>query len=661
MTKVDVIVAGVATNEVIVTTPQPTTPPPALTPDVGLVEIGVVAINTMWMTGPSPPDEPGHSTGDMWLAEDGSVWRWDGSVWVDQGINISSSDTPAEVLAKLVTVDGTGSNLDADLLDGHDSLYFATDADMSAAESAITSLDSRVTSTENVNASQTTAINNNITNITANTDKNTAQDGRLNAIETKNTAQDNAIAAIVPFPEAPSDTNAYGRKNGAWVDVTEEVPTDGITYGRKDGAWVASVGGAAVSDAPPAGPLINGQLWWESDTGNTYVWYNDGTSTQWVQIAGSGFALVWTGDLPPPSPVPTMLWFRTDKGRLYIYLDDGNSLQWVDTSGTASTPVKTAQARNRVINGAFQHSQENGNTGGTTAVYYAADQWYSNFPAGITGVTFARYYDASVGNYYVIASIGTAKPSLAAGDYLMITHKIEGSQLSDLCWGAVNAKQVVLRFEAYSQAGGTHSVALKNPALDRCWLGSFTLPANTWTTVTLVIPGDVTGTWVTDNTLGMYLIFGVAYGTNYLGVAGWQGGNLYGVTGMSNGVATTGQFGIRNIGLHLDPDKTGVAPPFEVPNYADELIRCQRYYQKTLSANHAIEQYVPAASTGLFASYNFPVTMRGQPTMTFTPTYAGCSGLSGIAAPDHFRANATSTTGGTNAYVTFGYTANARM
>jgi hypothetical protein len=36
-----------------------------------------------------------------------------------------TADTAAQVLAKLVTVDGDGSNLDADLLDGHDSAYFA--------------------------------------------------------------------------------------------------------------------------------------------------------------------------------------------------------------------------------------------------------------------------------------------------------------------------------------------------------------------------------------------------------------------------------------------------------------------------------------------------------------------------------------------------------
>ena len=86
------------------------------------------------------------------------------------------------------------------------------------------------------------------------------------------------------FTDAPNDANAYGRKQNAWVDVAEEAPSDSITYGRKNGAWVASVGGAAISDGAPTPPLINGQLWWESDTGNLYVYFSDGTSDQWVQV-----------------------------------------------------------------------------------------------------------------------------------------------------------------------------------------------------------------------------------------------------------------------------------------------------------------------------------------------------------------------------------------
>jgi len=44
---------------------------------------------------------------------------------------------------------------------------------------------------------------------------------------------------------------------------------------------------AAVSDTPPAG-ATQGQLWWDSSTGNFYIWYDDGTSTQWVQVNSIG-------------------------------------------------------------------------------------------------------------------------------------------------------------------------------------------------------------------------------------------------------------------------------------------------------------------------------------------------------------------------------------
>jgi hypothetical protein len=32
---------------------------------------------------------------------------------------------------------------------------------------------------------------------------------------------------------------------------------------------------------PPGSPVPN-QLWWESDTGNLFIYYDDGTSSQWV-------------------------------------------------------------------------------------------------------------------------------------------------------------------------------------------------------------------------------------------------------------------------------------------------------------------------------------------------------------------------------------------
>jgi hypothetical protein len=40
-------------------------------------------------------------------------------------------------------------------------------------------------------------------------------------------------------------------------------------------------GGATVSDTAPSAPSA-GDLWWKSDEGQMYIYYNDGSSTQWV-------------------------------------------------------------------------------------------------------------------------------------------------------------------------------------------------------------------------------------------------------------------------------------------------------------------------------------------------------------------------------------------
>ena len=49
-----------------------------------------------------------------------------------------------------------------------------------------------------------------------------------------------------------------------------------------------SGGGASltVSDTPPSSPEA-GNLWFESDTGNTLVYYTDANTSQWVELGQS--------------------------------------------------------------------------------------------------------------------------------------------------------------------------------------------------------------------------------------------------------------------------------------------------------------------------------------------------------------------------------------
>jgi hypothetical protein len=82
----------------------------------------------------------------------------------------------------------------------------------------------------------------------------------------------------INFPNAP----AVG-------DLWPSPPVAGVPVYKWDGAkwtWQSASGAPTVfvGDTPPTGVSV-GSLWWESDSGLLYIYYNDGDSIQWVIAA----------------------------------------------------------------------------------------------------------------------------------------------------------------------------------------------------------------------------------------------------------------------------------------------------------------------------------------------------------------------------------------
>src|SRR6478609_1508149 len=86
-----------------------------------------------------------------------------------------------------------------------------------------------------------------------------------------------SIAVAWDFPASPSEGATY-------------TPAGGPTYTFTSGVWrlmppaSSALSTANVSDTPPANP-VQGQIWWKSDTGETFIWYDDASADigQWVQ------------------------------------------------------------------------------------------------------------------------------------------------------------------------------------------------------------------------------------------------------------------------------------------------------------------------------------------------------------------------------------------
>jgi hypothetical protein len=90
------------------------------------------------------------------------------------------------------------------------------------------------------------------------------------------------------IPEAPLDAKPYNRTNATWTEAPAPIadaPANNATYGRKNGAWEpVQPLGLYSGDTPPASPTEN-MLWFNSTNASLFVYYNDGTSVQWVAVA----------------------------------------------------------------------------------------------------------------------------------------------------------------------------------------------------------------------------------------------------------------------------------------------------------------------------------------------------------------------------------------
>ena len=271
-----------------------------------------------------------------------------------------------------------------------------------------------------------------------------------------------------------------------------------------------------------------------------------------------------------------------------------------------------------------------------------ADQWAISYVT--TGTLQSQRYglftSPNGSKYRILTYMQTIDTSIAAGEIWGFTQPIEGSRIVDFQWGTANARQVVLRFGVRCGMAGTFGVALRNGAANRSYVTSYTISAGEAGTDvyrTVVIPGDVTGTWPTDNTRGAELFFAFMAGTTYTAPAtGWNAGNYVApVGGITNGAGQTVQFHLFDVSLHLDPQNTGIAPAWQMPDEAEELRACQRYWRYCPSGMPGIQ----TAGTTFMAFTSF-ADMRAQPALTINGaplangvvTNGGYLTLTGVAA-----------------------------
>jgi hypothetical protein len=274
--------------------------------------------------------------------------------------------------------------------------------------------------------------------------------------------------------------------------------------------------------------------------------------------------------------------------------------------------------KNRIINGAMVIDQRNAGASVTPNVAYTLDRWQliNSQTSKFTVQQDAGAVTPPVGFTDYLGITSTSAYSITSGDYYFLRQRIEGFNVSDLAWGTANASPVSLSFWVRSSLTGTFGGSLVNGGDSRSYPFSYTISAaNTWEQKSITIAGDTTGTWFTNNSIGIAVNFGFGVGSTFSGTAGaWAAGNFVSATGATSVVGTNGAT-LYITGVQLEKGST--ATSFDYRPYGTELQLCQRYYSNLLlSGTYAYIAQAMSSSEARTQAIQFKVSMRATPTIT---------------------------------------------
>ena len=239
--------------------------------------------------------------------------------------------------------------------------------------------------------------------------------------------------------------------------------------------------------------------------------------------------------------------------------------------------------RNVIINGAFQIAQRGTST---TGGGYLVDRFELNIN-NTDNIAITQSQDSSgpsgfANSWKILAT--TAESAVGANERVRFRQNIEGQNLQQFAFGTSAAKSMTLSFYVKSNVTGTYAVNLEQNDASRIIGSTYTInSADTWERKTITVGGDTAGSFDDDNGTGLLVSWYLLAGSNYTGTdntsygANADGKQAFGHTA-DWGQDTNDNFFITGVQLELGEQAT----PFEHRSFADELARCQRYFQKTM-------------------------------------------------------------------------------
>ena len=289
----------------------------------------------------------------------------------------------------------------------------------------------------------------------------------------------------------------------------------------------------------------------------------------------------------------------------------------LDTVGGSSGALSN---RNMIINGAMQVAQRGTQTNSTNA-YTACDRW-EFIEGGSSVITSSQDSDSPQGfANSVKLDVTTASGTPSSGDYAILRTKLEGQDLQNLLYGTSSAKQITISFSVKSPKAGTHYVELIHNSAGAMNSIAYTVnSANTWENKVVTFDGYQTTALNNDANSGLLIYFWLMAGSNY--TSGTHSSNTWHTTNANRAAGqvnamdnTSNNFYLTGVQLEVGDTAT----PFEHRSFADELVKCERYFQ-TYSKRNWQGTNEHSGNYKMYLDGVFRQKMRAAPTATFVGT-----------------------------------------
>jgi len=286
-----------------------------------------------------------------------------------------------------------------------------------------------------------------------------------------------------------------------------------------------------------------------------------------------------------------------------------------NTDGSCAVNNTQRQGKNLIINGAMQVAQRGTSVAWASNGYLTCDRWHHSINNSAGRFTSKQTADSpdGLGGKCLELDVTTADTSIASNELVVLAYRFEGQDVQQLAKGTAGAKKFTVSFYVKGNGNATYMCEFFDRTNTRLIHQQFSVTSS-WSRVTLTFNNETSnGTINNDNShefdMQLWLHAGSDFTSGSYTANTWSGQtNANRAVGISSLFSSTDNF-FKITGVQLEVGS--VATDFEYLSFADELRRCERYYQEIYVGGMATMEGTNDAMT---INGSLRTAMRASPT-----------------------------------------------